>query len=144
MKRSKRKLIKKKENGTGPKIDFCVEDDFSKNIKINININVNNNTNNTLNITTIGKKIIEDDSEPKKDGSMTEEINPESIQETELMDENCKLIEDLKETINSLLFYKINMPSSTSNKSIITSLDDMHNKLQIVLNSNIYEVISNI
>ena len=66
------------------------------------------------------------------------------MHETEMMDENCKLLEDLKESINSLLFYKINMPSSTSNKSIISSLDDIHNKLQIVKNSNIYEVISNI
>ena len=144
MKRSKRKLIKKKENVAGPKIDFCVEEDFSKNIKINININVNNNTNNTLNITTIGKKIIDDDSEPKKDDSMIEEIHPESIEETEIMDDNRKLSEDLKDAINSLLFYKINMPSSKRNKSIITSLDNIHNKLQIVKNCNTYEVILNI
>jgi hypothetical protein len=143
MKRRKRKLIKKKENVAGPKIDFCVEEDFSKNIKIKININVNNNTNNTLNITTIGKKIIDDDSEPKKDDSMIEEINPESMEETEIMDDNRKLSDDLKDAINSLLFFKINMPSSTSNKSIISSLDDIHNKLQIVKNCNTYEVILN-
>ncbi len=138
-------MLKKKGNGTCPKIDFCVEDDFSKNIKINININVNNNTNNTLNITTIGKKIIDDESEPKKDDSILEDIHHESsVKETEYVDENMKLSEDLKEAINSLLFYKINMPSSTSNKSIITSLDEIHDKLQIIKKSNTYEVILNV
>jgi hypothetical protein len=133
------------ENGLPPKIDFCVEDDFSQNIKINININVNNNTNNTLNITTIGNKIIDDESELKKEDSILEHNGHESsVNEIENLDDNIKLSNDLKKVINSLLFYKINMPSSTSNKSIIGSLEEIQNKLQIIKKSDTYEVILSI
>lgn len=138
-------MIKKNANVAHPKIDFCVEDDFSKNIKINININVNNNTNNTLNITTIGKKIVDDESELKKEDSVIGDNGHESsMHESYIIDENLKLSEDLKEVINSLLFYKINKPSSTSNKSIIVSLEEIQNKLQIIKKFNTYEVILNI
>ena len=142
MKRRKRKLLKKKEETPCSQIDFCVEDDFSKNIKINININVNNNLNNTLNITTIGKKIIEDESEQIKDDTITED-NQQDSSLLEIENRNENLSEEIKEVINSLLFYKINMPSSTSNKSIIGSLEEIQNKLLILKNVNTYEVLIN-
>jgi len=134
--------LKKNEERPCSQIDFCVEDDFSKNIKINININVNNNLSNTLNITTIGKKIIEDESEHNKEDTITDEnVQDSSLIEIENRNEN--LSEELRDVINSLLFYKINMPSSTSNKSIIGSLEDIRNKLLIIKNVNTYEVIIN-
>ena len=99
--------------------------------------------NNTLNITTIGKKIINDDSEVKEEDSLTED-NKSSLEESEGSNENMKLSDELREAINSLLFYKINLPSSTSNKSIICSLEDIQNKLQVIKNLDTYEVIINI
>ena len=135
-----RKLLKKNEEGPCPQIDFCVEDDFSKNIKINININVNNKMNNTLNITTLGKKIIDDESEVKKEDSLTED-NQSSLEESENSNENLRLSDEVREVINSLLFYKINMPSATSNKLIICSLEDIQNKLQEIKNLDTFEVI---
>ena len=67
--------------------------------------------------------------------------NDSSLVDVENSHENMNLSDELRDVINSLLFYKINMPSSSSNKSIICSLEDIQNKLQILKNPGTYEVI---
>jgi hypothetical protein len=105
-------------------IDFKVKEDLSKNIKINININVNNNTSNTLNFTTIGKKI--EDSSSIMSEEFYEEIDPFEI---------------LKEQIDSLLFYKINMPASSRDRSILSKLDQIRSGLSNLRNCSVFNVI---
>jgi hypothetical protein len=105
-------------------IDFKVKEDISKNIKINININVNNNTSNTLNITTIGKKI--EDSSFNMSEESSEEEDP---------------LETLKEQIESLLFYKIDMPATSRDRSILSTLDKIQSRLSGLKNCNVFNVI---
>jgi hypothetical protein len=109
-------------------IDVKVKEDLSKNIKINININVNNNTSNTVNITTIANKINQSESN----------LSEESLSDNE---NHLESIESLKENIDSLLFYKIDMPATSRDRSILTNLDLIQTKLSKIKNCHIYNVI---
>ena len=147
-------------------IDLKVKEDSSKNIKIKININVNNNLNNTVNITTIGggknmstdnemplkiqrKKIVNSKNDVSDDDAsddqlcssnkFTENENSSELSDAEDSIENYK--EELVEAVKSLLFYKIDMPTSSSNKSILNTLELIHDKLNLLKNCNIYTVI---
>lgn len=95
--------------------DIGMKDDYrnSKNIKINININVNNSTNNTLNISKANRKIIhaEDEYEQAHDESRS------SAEESE------QRSDEFEEAVSSLLFHKIDLPTSGGNRSILESLN---------------------
>lgn len=60
----------------------------------------------------------------------------EADEEEEISDSK----EELKEAISSLLFYKIEMPTSSSNKSILSALERIEEKLNKLKNCNIYTV----
>ena len=111
---------------TPTQIDIKVKEDLSKNIKINININVNNNTSNTLNITTIGKKLGEDSESGTSESDFFNDEDP---------------IEVLKDQIDSLLFYKIDMTASSRDRLILSTLENIQSRLIKLKNCNVYNVI---
>ena len=106
--------------------------DYSKNIKINININVNNNTNdvNITSFNTNNKSIVNDVAVFNESDSMSECSKSSK--------ENIK--DEIESAIKSLLFYKIDMPASSSNRSILNSLESINNKLGLIKNCNVYLV----
>ncbi len=90
------------------------------------------------------KKIIDDsdneliiDNSKKEEEDLEKEVNDDSDVNQEKSE-----IETLKEVINSLLFYKIDMPASSSNRSILNSLEKVEEKLNIIKNCNTYIVIT--
>ncbi len=58
--------------------------------------------------------------------------------------EECNVTEDticeIRHAIKSLLFYKIEMPTNSSNKSIINNLNVINKRLEEIKNCNIYLV----
>lgn len=70
--------------------------------------------------------IIEDHSEEEdEEEEVEEEINPE---------------EELKNKIKDLLFFKVELPSTSSVKSIITALDDINKLIENVPRENLQNV----
>lgn len=82
---------------------------------------------------------------PKESSSGDCENDYSSIySESSIEDDNNFIEEELTDTIKSLLFYKIDMPASSSNKFIITSLEQIQIKLGELKNCHTYYVTINI
>lgn len=91
----------------------------------NKNSNLNNNSN---------KKLMRQKSDAS---SESEEKNDEESEDKDLETE-------LKEMIKSLIFYKIEMPSASGSRAILSSLEQIEEKLKILKNCNSYMVITHL
>ena len=105
------------------------DNDYAKNIKINININVNNNTND-VKITSF----------ERGNSKNTSELESERIDSEDSMSCIQDTKDDLITLIKGLLFYKIEMPSGSSNRSILSSLSEIESKLNSLKNCDTYLV----
>lgn len=87
------------------------------------------------------KLIVNDeDSRKDKDDNLEDEEESESECESEISEEKF-LEENLKTKIKELLFFKIELPSSTSNKSIISTLEDIHGIVHKINSPNLHKLI---
>jgi hypothetical protein len=70
------------------------------------------------------------------------ESTPEVMESEESISTTQDVKEELVNIIKGLLFYKIEMPASSSNKSILSSLEAIETKLNSVKNCNTYLVFN--
>jgi hypothetical protein len=76
--------------------------------------------------------------------SSDDEDSDENDDDSEMADELNTSKQELKEAIDSLLFYKIDMPATSSNRSIISSLNLIEETLPKLKNCGIYTVNKNL
>lgn len=105
------------------------------NININININVNN-TNNTVNITADRNNT----SNKAPDSSHNSCMDQDSSDSDSEENNTFIIIKEIRKAVNYLLFYNITIPASSCNKTIITSLDLILNKLSEIKNIDLFNV----
>ena len=119
----------------------------SKNVKINININLTNNNNNTvISNFNLGKhNILEKKSEKERDFFFGEEEG--------ILENKKKLIEEkeenninnkIKNIMNNLLKYQIEIPNNHIHLSIMNELNNLNNEFIKNQNNNIYSLIKDI
>jgi hypothetical protein len=81
--------------------------------------------------------IIESSSSDTEDDGEDENDEEENIDNEENV---ITLEEELKEKIKELLFYKVELPSSSSNKLIVNTLENLLRLMENVENDNLHKV----
>ena len=118
----------------------------SKNVKINININLTNNNNNTvISNFNLGKhNILEKKSEKERDFFFGEEEEILKTKKKLLEKEENNINNKIKNIMNNLLKYQIEIPNNHIHVSIMNELNNLNNEFIKNQNNNIYSLIKDI
>ena len=113
-----------------------------KNIKINIKINVTNNNNNTV-ISTFNSNF--EEKEKKRENYNKENNNIFFSNYKFNNNDNINLDDNkIKNIMNNLLKYQIEIPNNHIHKSILSELNNLYEEFKAIKNKNIYYLIKDI